>query len=160
MGQFIKKNESTKVEQETIHNLLEAACSIRHDLDSISSDFGLGRSQLGVLYILKEAHPEGRSRKEIMDGLVDTCPDVTRLIDRLEDEGYVTRYRCEKDARVSMAKITDKGIAIFDKAREAYIAYLERMGQLFTEEECDLMSDFCKKVSEEMTRSKALEKSA
>lgn len=160
MGQFIKDSESTRVERETIHNLLEAACSIRHDLDAISSDFGISRSQLGVLQILKEAQPEGRSRKEIIDGLVEKCPDVTRLIDRLEEEGYVSRYRCEKDARVSMAKITDEGSAIFDRAREAYIAYLERMGKLFTEEECETMSDLCKRLSEEMTRSKNLQKSA
>lgn len=160
MGEFIKNNESTRIERETIHNLLEAACSVRHDLNTISSDFGISRPQLSVLYILKEAYPEGCSRGDIIEGMVETCPDVTRLIDRLEEEELVERYRCEEDARVSIAKITEKGIAIFDKAREAYLDYLERLGQLFTREECEIMSSFCKKLSEEMPRYKVLEKSA
>lgn len=160
MGQFIKNNESTKVERETIHNLMEAACSIRHDLDSISSDVGISRSQLGVLYVLKEAYPEGSSRGEISDGLVETSPDVTRLIDRLEEEGLVERYRCKEDARVSIAKITEKGINVFSEAREAYLNYLEQVGRMFTKAECEAVSTFCKKISEEMPRSRALNKSA
>lgn len=160
MGQFIKNNESTKVERETIHNLMEAACSIRHDLDSISSDVGISRSQLGVLYVLKEAYPEGSSRGEISDGLVETSPDVTRLIDRLEEEGLVERYRCKEDARVSIAKITEKGINVFSEAREAYLNYLEQVGRMFTKAECEAVSKFCKKISEEMPRSRALNKSA
>lgn len=160
MGQFIKNNDSTEVEHETIHNLMEAACAIRHDLDSISSDIGISRSQIGVLYVLKEAYPEGCSRGEISDGLVETCPDVTRLIDRLEEEGLVDRYRSEQDARVSIAKITDKGIAVFDEAREAYLNYLERVGQVFSREECKTMSKFCQKLSEEMIRSKTVDKSS
>lgn len=160
MGHFVKNNDSTKVERETIHNLMEAACSIRHDLDSISSDIGISRSQLGVLYVLKEAYPEGSSRGEISDGLVETNPDVTRLFDRLEEDGLVERYRSSEDARVSMAKITDKGMNVFNEAREAYLDYLEQVGRIFTKAECEAMSEFCKKLNEEMSRSRALNKTA
>lgn len=160
MGNFLNKNESVEQEREAIHNLLEAACTIRHDLDSISSKFGLSRPQLSVLYILTEAHPEGCSRGEIIEGMVETCPDVTRLVDRLEEEGLVERYRCEKDARVSITKITQKGIDLFEETRGAYVDYLEQMGQLLSKKESKTISKLCKKINTQLTCADKLDKSA
>lgn len=149
MGQFLDKTKSVETEQEAVRNLLEAACVIRHDLDSISSRFGISRSQLEVLYLLKESYPEGCSRGEIINGLIETCPDVTRLVDRLEEEELVERFRSKQDARVSIAKITDKGLKLFDEAREAYLDYLEQISQRVTKKECETISYLCKKINQQ-----------
>ncbi|MDR8390595.1 MarR family transcriptional regulator [Aliifodinibius sp. S!AR15-10] len=160
MGEFIQNDDSVKTEREAVHNLMEAACSIRHDLDSISSDYGLSRSQVGVLYILKEAYPEGCSRGEIIDGLVETAPDVTRLVDRLEEEGLVERYRCKEDARVSIAKITEKGIDVFENARGTYLDYLRNMSKILTKSECETLSKLCKKIKSNLSKCNPLERTA
>lgn len=155
MGHSTKKDESVNIEQEVIRNLLEAACAVRHDLNIISSDINISRSQMGVLHILKEAYPEGCSRGQIIEGLVEACPDVTRLVDRLAEEGLVERYRSKEDARVSVAKITDKGIDVYDKAREIFLKYLDSISDILTQSECEILSELCKKISKSMPQCKS-----
>lgn len=160
MGEFFKNNESVEAEQKAIQSLMEAACSIRHDLDSISSDFSISRPQLSVLHILKEAYPEGCSRGQIIDGLAESRPDVTRLVDRLEEEGLVERYRSEQDARVSVTKITDKGQKVYEEALDVYLDYLARISRVLTKKECETLSGICRKLSKKTCQFNTLNRSA
>lgn len=160
MGQLINEFEQVKHEKKAVHSLMEAACSIRHDFDSISSGFNISRPQIGVLSILKEAYPEGRSRGQIIDGLIEACPDVTRLIDRLAEDGLVERYRCREDARVSIAKITHKGLRVYENAIGAYLEYLEQIGKILTKKDCETLTKLCDKLSNVTAGCNRLEKSA
>ena len=45
---------------------------------------------------------------------------VTRLVDRLEAEGLLSRERTAADRRGAYAVITDKGLAALDRARPIY----------------------------------------
>jgi len=146
MGKIIEEIKSVETEQEALRTLFAASCAVRHDLDTISSGLSVSRSQMGVLYILKEAYPEGCSRGQIIDGLVEACPDVTRLIDGLEKHGLVERYRCEHDARVSIAKSTENGIQKYAEAQGFYQDYLEKLGQKLTKEEWEALTAFCEKI--------------
>ena len=47
--------------------------------------------------------------------MVKPSPDVTRLIDRLIREGLVERFNSEEDRRLSLARITKKGINLLKK---------------------------------------------
>ena len=40
---------------------------------------------------------------------MNRVPDVTRLLDRMEDAGLVTRSRCTEDRRVVRAALTAEG---------------------------------------------------
>jgi len=50
-----------------------------------------------------------------------TKPTVTVMVDKLEAAGYVKRVRSEKDSRVTIVEVTDKGYSIsniFDETSE------------------------------------------
>jgi len=50
-----------------------------------------------------------------------TKPTVTVMVDKLEAAGYVERVRSEKDSRVTIVEVTDKGYSIsniFDETSE------------------------------------------
>jgi DNA-binding MarR family transcriptional regulator len=64
--------------------------------------------QYNVLRILGGA-PEGHPRHEIAGRLVRRAPDVTRLLDRLEEQGLVERARPAENRRHSVARITAVG---------------------------------------------------
>jgi DNA-binding MarR family transcriptional regulator len=105
--------------QEAMLNLLIAAGHIRERLDRVCLEFGITHGQYNVLRILKGAHPEGHPRCEIARRMLEKAPDVTRLIDRLEQQKYVERGRSEQDRRLSVTRITRKGLDLLEMMRPA-----------------------------------------
>jgi DNA-binding MarR family transcriptional regulator len=57
----------------------------------------LSATQYNVLRILRGAGKDGASCKEIGQRLVAHDPDITRLMDRLEQRGLVVRDRSRED---------------------------------------------------------------
>ncbi|AKM29988.1 MarR family transcriptional regulator [Pandoraea faecigallinarum] len=68
-----------------------------------------------------ESGPQGTRRMhELADVLAIERYNLTRLIDRLEQEGLVTRMRDPDDGRAAYATITDKGRALRKKMWKVY----------------------------------------
>lgn len=95
--------------------LLFAGSQILQRLEDVCAGHGLTHTQYNVLRILRGVHPEGHPRCEVIDRLVTRAPDVTRLLDRLERQGLVERGWSKENRRLSIAKITEKGLALLDK---------------------------------------------
>jgi DNA-binding MarR family transcriptional regulator len=57
---------------------------------------------------------------ELADVLAIERYNLTRLVDRLEQEGLVTRMRSADDGRAAFASITDKGRALRKKMWKVY----------------------------------------
>jgi MarR family 2-MHQ and catechol resistance regulon transcriptional repressor len=64
-----------------------------------------------------------------------TTGGVTRLVDRMEAAGYVTRLPCATDRRVSYAAITDAGRAKLDEAATVHAANLRTVFDGFSARE-------------------------
>lgn len=77
--------------------------------------FGITGDQYNVLRILRGAHPLGYSRGEIRQRLMRRAPDVTRMLDRLSQQGLVSREPGETDRRVSHTTITPEGLELLDR---------------------------------------------
>jgi DNA-binding MarR family transcriptional regulator len=69
----------------------------------------LSSTQYNVLRILRGS-PEGLTCGEIGNRMITRDPDVTRLADRLEKRGLVSRCREEEDRRAVKVRITPKGL--------------------------------------------------
>ena|SRR5215216_699285 len=105
--------------QEAMLNLLVAADHIRERIDRVCLEHGITHAQYNVLRILRGAHPSGYPRCEIACRMVEKAPDVTRLIDRLEQQKLVERERSEEDRRLSVTRITGKGLDLLERMRPA-----------------------------------------
>src|SRR5690242_3453652 len=88
-----------------------AAVLGRHHAPIIEAE-GLTGAQYNVLRILRGAGGEGLPTLAIRDRLVDLSPGITRLIDRLETRGFVTRTRGDDDRRQVQCHITPAGLAL------------------------------------------------
>ncbi|HSE98766.1 MAG TPA: MarR family transcriptional regulator, partial [Blastocatellia bacterium] len=112
-------------------NLLIAAAHIRERLDRVCSEFGVTQGQYNVLRILKGVYPEGHPRCEIARRMLERAPDVTRLIDRLGQQKYVERDRSEDDRRLSVTRITKKGLDLLERMdkgmREVHDYFADRV---------------------------------
>ncbi|MGH9676476.1 MAG: MarR family winged helix-turn-helix transcriptional regulator, partial [Candidatus Acidiferrum sp.] len=69
-------------------------------------------AQYNVLRILRGAEPQGLACRAIADSMISHDPDMTRLLDRLEKRGLITRERQTDDRRVVKARITSRGLGI------------------------------------------------
>ena len=72
----------------------------------------LSQSQYNVLRILRGAGDEGLPCGEIAGRMISRDPDLTRLLDRLESRGLVSRARGTTDRRVVRANITGDGLGL------------------------------------------------
>ena len=75
-----------------------------------------------VLLQLRKS-PDGRLKmNQIADAIVHSTGGTTRLIDRLEEAGFVERTLCPSDRRAIHVAITDAGNAKLDDALAVHLA--------------------------------------
>jgi DNA-binding MarR family transcriptional regulator len=99
------------LEQEVVLNVMRTAGAFRKGIAEILRPFELSAPQYNILRILRGAsEQEGLPCTEIGERLVSRDPDVTRLLDRLEKRGLITRGRSAADRRIVNARITKKGL--------------------------------------------------
>jgi DNA-binding MarR family transcriptional regulator len=102
------------LEQEAFLSIGRTAAALRDNLEELLKSSDITLTQYNVLRILRGAEPDGMTRNEIRDRLVNRMPDVTRLLDRMEDAGLVSRVRGEEDRRCVATHLTRSGRALVD----------------------------------------------
>jgi len=150
MGEILKRRlkqeKFSGIEQEGLLNLFIASNYLHSKLEEVCSEFNITLSQFNVLRILKGAHPAGYPRHEIIRRMVEPAPDVTRLIDRLIKEGLVERFNIEKDRRLSLARITKKGITLLTKINPEIDKFIFSYSSSLTKSEKEMLSNICEKL--------------
>jgi DNA-binding MarR family transcriptional regulator len=99
-------------EAEAYLSLLRTSDALQTQVEAQLKEFGLTGTQYNALRILRGAGPEGLPCREIGERMITRDPDITRLLDRLEDRGFVQRMRAKHDRRVIYGKITAAGLKL------------------------------------------------
>jgi DNA-binding MarR family transcriptional regulator len=90
----------------------------------------LSGTQYNVLRILRGA-PQGLACGEIASRMITRDPDVTRLLDRLEKRGLISRCRESRDRRTVMTRITPVGLKMLARLDEPVrAAHRKQLGHL------------------------------
>jgi DNA-binding MarR family transcriptional regulator len=112
------------VEQEVFLNVLRTAECLMTELAEMLKPHGISPTQYNVLRILRGAgagcceggHHDPRAAgvpcREIAQRMITRDPDMTRLLDRLENGGLIVRERDRKDRRMISTRITDAGLEL------------------------------------------------
>ena len=146
----LKQTKFESVQQEAVLNLLLATHHIKQRREQVCADFGVTTLQYNVLRILKGVAPKGHPRHEIITRMVERAPDVTRVIDRLKKMGLVERSRSDKDRRLSIARLSAKGLAFMNEIYP-YISTFDNhyLADRLTDQECIAFSRLCEKIYED-----------
>jgi len=102
----------TSREQEAYLSLLRTADALQAQVEARLKEFSLTGTQYNALRILRGAGPDGLPCREIGERMITHDPDITRLLDRLEDRGFVERTRARHDRRIIYGKITAAGMKL------------------------------------------------
>jgi DNA-binding MarR family transcriptional regulator len=101
------------------------------ELATLLKPAGITPEQYHALRILRDAGPAGIPLSVVAERAVANDPDVTRLLDRLEHQGWATRNRDADDRRVVMARITSVGSRLLGRLDAAVAELHERqLGKL------------------------------
>src|SRR5216683_2802634 len=92
--------------------LLQAADTLAQEAEQLVKIAGLTGAQYNVLRILRGAEPQGLACRAIGDRMISHDPDMTRLLDRLEKRGLITRERQTDDRRVVKTRITPQALSL------------------------------------------------
>jgi DNA-binding MarR family transcriptional regulator len=92
--------------------LLQTADLLRRRFVQLLAPHGVSLQQYNVLRILRGAGDAPLAAHEIADRMIEQAPGVTRLLDRLEAQGWVTRVRCPDDRRVVHCRLAPGGAAL------------------------------------------------
>jgi DNA-binding MarR family transcriptional regulator len=99
-------------EEEVYLNIQHTAEALWWGVSETLKRAELTPTQYNVLRILRGAGPEGASCGEISERLVTKDSDITRLLDRLDARGLISRGREAKDRRRITTRITADGLRI------------------------------------------------
>lgn len=112
----LKQNRPfVSLEQEVYLSILRTASELSYGIDQYFRPFDITPSQYNVLRILRGAGTDGLCRNEISERMVTATPDMSRLLDRMEKAGWVTRERAEGDRRQVSTYITKSGMELLER---------------------------------------------
>ena len=104
LNRRIRQSRFESPQHEAMLGLLVAAGHLRERIEAVCARHRVTGGQYNVLRVLRGAHPDGYPRWDIARRLIERAPDVTRLIDRLADSGWVERTRSNSDRRLSVTR--------------------------------------------------------
>ena len=108
-------------------NLQRTADALVGEMAMLFKPVGLSPTGFNVLHILRAAGEYGLPSREIGDRMITRDPDLTRLLDRLEEHGWVSRHRCEKDRRRVYSRITPAGVELLDGFEQPLVIKMKAM---------------------------------
>jgi DNA-binding MarR family transcriptional regulator len=103
------------LEEETALNIVRTADFLMQGLMDVLKPFALSPTQYNVLRILRGAGEAGASCKDVGARMVTRDPDITRLMDRLEKRGLLTRDRAKEDRRFVTHRLTKAGLELVNE---------------------------------------------
>jgi len=117
-------------EEAAFAELLRTTDMLSRGLIIVLKTEDLSPNQYNVLRILRGS-PEGLPCGEIASRMITRDPDITRLLDRLEKRGLISRCRETKDRRRVMAQITPEGLKLLARLDEpVQAAHRKQLGHL------------------------------
>lgn len=122
----IKQTKPWRSLHEEAHlNIARTWAVIGHEFAEAIKPYGVTGTQYNVLRILRGAGEHGLCRQEVRERLVAQVPDVTRLLDRMEESGLIARERGEEDRRFVTTRITNEGLQLLAELEEPVQHVLE-----------------------------------
>jgi DNA-binding MarR family transcriptional regulator len=102
----------TSPEEEVYISIIRTAEALTWGVSETLKGADLTPAQYNVLRILRGAADEGATCGQISERMVTKDSDITRLLERLEARGLITRARDGQDKRFITVRITPEGLGL------------------------------------------------
>ncbi|WP_233207346.1 MULTISPECIES: MarR family winged helix-turn-helix transcriptional regulator [Pirellulaceae] len=122
------------MEQEVFLNLWRTYDRLKAFEEEVFSKAGLSAQQYNTLRLLKSVYPESMPTLVLGSRLISRAPDMTRLLDKLEQKGLLQRERRPENRRVVEVTITEEGKQLLrDLSSQVEQCHRKQLGHLSPE---------------------------
>ena len=129
------------LEQEVFLNLWRTYDRLRALEEELFGRYDLTPQQYNALRLLSSEHPRTIRTLDLAARLVSRAPDITRLLDKLEQRGLIDRDRPAANRRVVDIGITTAGRALLRELRDPLReCHTRQLGHLSQKELTDLIA--------------------
>jgi DNA-binding MarR family transcriptional regulator len=130
-GRRVPQQRFDSLEQEAFLNLWRTYDRLRALEDELFDRHDLSAQQYNALRLLKANHPQPTRTLALAARLVSRAPDITRLLDRLEERELIVRTRSSSNRRVVQVAITQAGLSLLNEvSREVRDCHQRQLGHM------------------------------
>ncbi len=127
-------------------SIIRTSSLLEDAFESVLKPYGITPKQFNVLRILRGAGSKGLCRNEIGERMINRMPDVTRLLDRMEEAGYIERRRSTTDRRMVRTSLTDAGHRLLKETDAEVAAEQKRPFRKLSETELEKLIELLASV--------------
>ena len=122
-AQWAKQRPDLDVEPMALIGRLQRVSKVlSHEMQATFAKHGLNGPSFDVLAtLLRSGAPHALSPNELLETMMITSGTLTNRIDQLEKSGFVVRTGNQNDKRSVIVSLTQKGLAVIDKAVTAHV---------------------------------------
>ena len=99
-------------QQEAYLTLWRTYDRLRAIEDEFFARYELSAQQYNVLRLLEADAPEPTPTLKLVERLISRAPDITRILDKLENRRLIRRTRSRIDRRAVLVNITEQGLTL------------------------------------------------
>ncbi len=99
-------------------NLIYTSGWLQQAQAALFKPYGLTLPQFNILRILRGQYPKPATVSLLITRMLDKTSNASRIVDKLEAKGLVTRTQCPDDRRTVDVLITEKGLALLKEMDE------------------------------------------
>ena len=136
-----QKNPFRSLQQEAYLSVVRTSTALTDAMEDLVKSRGISATQYNVLRILRGSDAEGLCRNALRDRMLTRMPDMTRLLDRMEEAGLVVRVREGEDRRMVMTRITQQGRQLLDELDAPVMALHRKQMAGLTDAQLRSLSD-------------------
>jgi len=137
---------SKKIYYEFIHEVLTAGNRITEAVALILKEYGITEPQFNILKLLQEADGKPLTVLELQNGMYKRSSNVTRIIDKLEGKGLVSRKICPENRRKMDILLTPNGLEATKKYDSLVQAFHEGLNSKLSDEELLVLTQLMRKL--------------
>lgn len=106
---------------------------------------------LRILYVRDEG--EGVACQTVIERLLTPVPDLTRLLSRLEERGWLVRFQDANDRRIRRSKLTDSGRRLVEEIYPSLTRFHRSEFAKLSESEMRTLLELVKKAGQSVANS-------
>jgi DNA-binding MarR family transcriptional regulator len=131
--------------EENIGYLLKrVGTQLRIAFDRALAEYDMTHAQIGIFFRL--LHGSAQTAAELARETMTDTGSMTRMLDRLEEKGFVQRTRSHEDRRVVQVELTAKGKQLGDQMTQVVIDGLNHHLRGFSAAEIAQFKDFLRRM--------------
>jgi DNA-binding MarR family transcriptional regulator len=136
-------------QQDSIAFLLGSICRAKRALvGDAMAKVGLYAGQEQLLWSLWQE--DGLAQSQLVDRICVQPPTVSKMLDRMEKSGLVTRRPDPEDSRCTRVYLTDEGRALEKSVRSLWLGLEDRLTENLTPEERAQLHDLLTRVRQSL----------